>query len=189
MLDPTFLAQKHAAGLAYTDYLVTGTPQQHHDWQAVYDRVHLDDDQRRLVASFIRPMKLIGLSGIWCGDCVQQCPLIQRIAEANDRIDLRWLDRDEHMNLQEKITICGGKRVPVVLFMTEDFHLCSWFGDRTLSRYRAVAERQLGASCPLPGAPRPTEEWQADLRQWLDEFERIHLMLRLSPRLRQKHGD
>jgi len=27
------------------------------------------------------------------------------------------------------------------------------------------------------------------LQEWLDEFERVQWMLRLSPRLRQLHGD
>jgi hypothetical protein len=29
----------------------------------------------------------------------------------------------------------------------------------------------------------------ATLQEWLNEFERIQLMLRISPRLRQKYGD
>jgi hypothetical protein len=33
------------------------------------------------------------------------------------------------------------------------------------------------------------EETAATLQDWLDEFERVQLMLRLSTRLRQKHGD
>jgi len=31
-------------------------------------------------------MKVLILSGIWCGDCVQQCPLLVRLAES--RADL-----------------------------------------------------------------------------------------------------
>ena len=42
--------------------------------------------------------------------------------------------------------------------------------------------------CTLPAAPRsgPTIEL---LQDWLNEFERIQLMLRLSARLRQKYQD
>jgi hypothetical protein len=76
-----------------------------------------------------------------------------------------------------------------VLFLAEDHELCSVFGDRPLNRYRALAARQLGASCPtgivLPG----TDETAATLQDWLNEFERVQLMLRLSARLRQKHND
>ena len=41
-------------------------------------------------------MRVLCISGIWCGDCVQQGPLLERIAQANKCIDLRWIDRDQH---------------------------------------------------------------------------------------------
>jgi hypothetical protein len=190
LLDADYLNQKHEAGLSYRDYLATGTDQQQQDWQRVYESVGLTHRQHELVAGFTRPMRVIGLSGIWCGDCVQQCPLIQRIAEANPwMIDLRWLDRDEHSDLQQQVLINAGRRVPVLLFMAEDYELCGWFGDRVLARYRALAQKELGGACPMPGAPVPQDELDATLADWLDQFERYNLMLRLSTRLRQKYGD
>lgn len=104
-------------------------------------------------------------------------------------IDLRWLDRDEHMDLQEQVRINAGNRVPIVIFCAEDYELVGWYGDRTLTRYRAMAAKNLGGACPLPGAPVPQDELNATLKDWLGQFERAHLLLRLSGRLRQKHGD
>ncbi|MEX0653344.1 MAG: thioredoxin family protein [Phycisphaeraceae bacterium] len=188
-MDAAYLASKHEAGLTYTDYLATGTDAQRDNWQRIYEQTTLTDAQRQLVGSFVRDIKVIGLSGIWCGDCVQQGPLIQRIADASDRIDLRWLDRDEHIDLQQKVAINAGHRVPVLLFCAEDYELVGWFGDRTLNRYRAIAAKQLDTACPLPGAPVDQDEQAATLEDWVDQFERVHLLLRTSGRLRQKHGD
>ena len=109
--------------------------------------------------------------------------------EAGPCGDVKWLDRDEHPERAGQIRIHAGLRVPDRIFMAEDYEPVSIMGDRTLSRYRALAAKQLGAACPLPGAPVPTEELQATLQDWLDEFERVHLLLRLSGRLREKHGD
>ena len=47
----------------------------------------------------------------------------------------------------------------------------------------------MGAACQLPGAEVAGDELAATLQDWLDEFERVQLLLRGSPRLRQKHGD
>jgi hypothetical protein len=187
-MDAAFLKSKHDAGLGYVDYLQTDQKKAA-PWREIEGRVALTDAQRQLVESFTREMRVLCVSGIWCGDCVQQGPLLQRIAEANPRIDLKWLDRDEHLDLAEQIRICAGLRVPVVIFMAEDYELVSMYGDRTLTRYRAMAARQFGASCPLPGAPVPADELAGTLQDWLDEFERVHLLLRLSARLRAKHGD
>ena len=190
MMDATYLQSKHDAGLAYEDYLAAGTPDQRSNWTKIHDQAALTPQQTQLVQSFERKINVIGLSGIWCGDCVQQGPLIARIAQGNlDKIDLRWLDRDEHADLQAKVRINLGDRVPVLVFCSEDFELVSWYGDRTLSRYRAQAAKQLGPACPLPGALVSQSEIEATLGDWLGEFERVHLLLRLSTRLRQKYGD
>ncbi len=197
-MDLDYLREKHAAGLSWEQYLASGKPEQRAAWERVYDQARLSEPQTRLVKGFERRVNVIALSGMWCGDCVQQGPLVQRIAEAGpvslDRadgpgIDLGWLDRDEHMDLQERVSICGGHRVPVLIFMAEDHAPVSWYGDRTLSRYRRIAEQKLGTQCPLPGAPVDPAEIEATLQDWLDEFERVALLLRLSGRLREKHGD
>ena len=38
-------------------------------------------------------------------------------------------------------------------------------------------------------APPPADPGRAVLAEMLDEFERVHLLLRLSARLRERHGD
>lgn len=189
-MDREFLSKKFAPALPYGRYLATGTAEQQRRWTQVHDASGLTPEQARLVSGFTRDMKVLVVSGIWCGDCVQQCPLMQRIGAANpSRIDLRLLDRDQNRDLADRVHINGGDRVPVALFLSEDFELCSTAGDRTVSRYRAMARKQLGASCPVGLSVPDAEETAATLRDWLDEFERVQLMLRLSARLRQKHGD
>jgi thiol-disulfide isomerase/thioredoxin len=189
-MQASFLAEKFAAALPYDRYVRTGSDEQQRRWQQVYAAAQLTEAQKQLVAGFVRDMKVLIVSGIWCGDCVQQCPLLQRIAEANpSRIDLRLLDRDEHRDLTEKVRINTGDRVPVALFLAEDHELCSVFGDRTLNRYRALAARHLGPSCPTGIVPAGADELADTLQDWLNEFERVQLMLRLSARLRQKHHD
>ncbi|TVQ51795.1 MAG: thiol reductase thioredoxin [Phycisphaerales bacterium] len=187
-LNAQFLKSKFEAGLTYPEYLKTD-PSKAESWQKIFDQIKLTPEQTKLIGGFVREMPVVVSTGIWCGDCVQQLPLLQKIAEANPVIKVRYLDRDQHSDLAEQIKICGGMRVPVAIFLAEDFEPVSIFGDRTLTRYRALASKQLGASCPLPGAPVPQDELNATLQDWLDEVERVQLLLRLSGRLREKHGD
>ena len=190
LLDPAFLRSAFDAGVGYDAYLSTGNTGQQSAWRDFHARVRLTPEQQRLVGGFTRRMPVLVSSGVWCGDCVQQVPMLDHIARANpDHIELRIVDRDEHAELARRVMLAGGLRVPVVLFLNEDFDLVSLFGDRTLSRYRALAARQLRASCPLPGAPVPPDEVAATLQDWVNEFERVALMLRLSTKLRQRHGD
>ncbi len=189
-MNASYLSEKFSQALPYEKYLLTGTPEQRRRWSDVYNAAHLTPAQLQVTSGFSRQMHILIISGIWCGDCVQQCPLLQKIAESNPTLlNLRLLDRDQHRDLIDQLKINAGDRVPVVLFLAEDFELCSIQGDRTLNRYRALAATQLGASCPIGLAPPGADELSATLGDWLNEFERIGLMLRLSSRLRQKHGD
>jgi hypothetical protein len=84
------VSDKFASAVPYNRYLQAGTPEQQRRWTQVYDIARLTAAQQRLVGGFERDMKILVYSGIWCGDCVQQGPLIHRIAEANTaKIDLR----------------------------------------------------------------------------------------------------
>ncbi|WP_158792133.1 thioredoxin family protein [Granulicella sp. L60] len=186
---PTF-SDHFSTALPYDRYLANGTEEQQRRWMQVYDIAQLDATQQQLVAGFQREMKILIHSGIWCGDCVEQCPLIQRIAEANSaKIDLRFVERQMSRELAEELRINGGSRVPVVQFFSEDGLWCATTGDRTLNRYRALALKRLGPSCPTGILPPEKSEVEATLADWLNEVERVQLMLRLTPRLREKYQD
>ncbi|MBM4109203.1 MAG: thiol reductase thioredoxin [Phycisphaerae bacterium] len=190
MLPPAFLRAKFDQAIPYDAYAATGTPEQQRWWAAAHARVRLTAEQRRVLATFTREAPVLVLSGTWCGDCADQCPILDHVARAApDHVRPRFLDRDRHLDLAERVRICGGLRVPTVIFLDEDFGFVSVLGDRTLSRYRAMAARQLGGACPLPGAEPPADEVAACVADWADEFERVQLLLRLSPRLRERHGD
>jgi thiol-disulfide isomerase/thioredoxin len=183
-------ATKFDAGLKYIAFLEThGTEEHRRRWDGVYQAIELTTDQRELLSGFKRQMMVLCLAGAWCGDCVNQCPIFERIAEATPMVHIRYFDRDVHADLAAELKICGGARVPVVVFLAEDGEQVGWYGDRTLSKYRQLARDQLGPSCPT-GIGAPDKSLLAAVTQdWLNEFERVQLLLRLSSRLRQKHGD
>src|ERR1035437_5082330 len=95
MLSSTYLAEKFALAIPYAPYFLTGTDEQQRRWKQFHDSVQLTEAQRAFIGGFTRDMKVLVVSGIWCGDCVEQCPILQKIAEANPRIDLRFVDRDQ----------------------------------------------------------------------------------------------
>lgn len=174
----------------YADFIARADAEGHRPpWDQRYAQAALSPAQAQLVGGFTRKMHVLCLTGTWCGDCALQGAAMQRVAEANpDRIDLRFLLRsDEHAALVVKAPINAGLRVPITWWLAEDFAPVSCFGDRTLSRYRGMARKALGESAVI--APPPADPVLAVRDEVVDEFERVHLLLRLSGRLRQKHGD
>lgn len=181
---------KFESGLGYHEFLAKfGTSEQRRRWEAVHEKIVLSDKQRGLLAGFVREMKVLCLAGAWCGDCVNQCPILEHFAIASPRVKLRYFDRDANPDLGAALSICGGARVPVVLFLSEDNFQVAWLGDRTLSKYRRMAVDQLGAACPTGLVSDDQSLLAAVVQEWLDEFERVQLILRTSSRLRKLHGD
>jgi hypothetical protein len=165
------------------------TPSQRSRWDAMHGRFALTAEHRSILGGFARRMPVLCLTGAWCGDCINQCPVFDHFARATTQIDLRFLDRDARPEVREALSINGGHRVPVVIFLSEDGFEVSRYGERTLSTYRRMATEQLGPACPTGFVPPPDEALAAVTAEWLAEFERAQLILRLSPRLRAKHGD
>src|SRR5579859_3554882 len=181
------LFEKWSAGLPYAEFLAMhGTAVHQSRWKQTLDRTTLTPAQRQLLATFKRRMPVLCLAGAWCGDCSGQCPIFERFTEATPAIELRYLDRDVHADVQRELQINGGNRVPVVVFFSEDGYEVARFGERTLSKYRQLVQLLDGASCPT-GIAGGGES--SVVQDWLDEFERVQWILRLSPRLRQLHGD
>ncbi|MBI1900972.1 MAG: thioredoxin family protein [Planctomycetia bacterium] len=177
------------SGLSYREFLDRyASPSDRRRWDDVHARVELTGPQRELLSSFRREMKVLCLAGAWCGDCVNQCPVLDHFAAVCPKVALRFLDRDENPEAAAQLRICGGSRVPVVVFLNEDGQFCGLYGDRTLSQYRKLAGELDGAACTSGLAP-PADWLRSVVQDWLGEFERIQWMLRTSPRLRQKHAD
>lgn len=177
-------------GLTYHEFLERyGTEVHRERWRRVYEAVQLTPEQRALLGGFQRDMKLLALAGAWCGDCVLQCPVLQRFAEATPRIQLRFLDRDEHPDVREELSVNRGYRIPMVVFLSEDFAEVARYGERTLSLYRQLAADRLGPACPVGLVPPGEDLLRNVTQEWLNEVERVQWLLRLSPRLRQLHGD
>lgn len=183
-------ADQFEHGLSFDGFLKAhGTGDQQSRWKSVFDQVKLTEAQLSLLKSFKRDMKVLCVAGAWCGDCVNQCPIFAQFAAATPKIQLRFFDRDVHNALAQELAVCGAPRVPAVLFLSEDNFPCGRYGDRTLSKYRQVAADVEGVACSTGIVVPGSTLLDSVVQDWLDEFERVQLILRTSGRLRKLHGD
>jgi thiol-disulfide isomerase/thioredoxin len=174
------LFESFTAALPLADFLAKyGTDADRQRWTRAGEQSYLTDGQKTLLEKFTRRTNVLVLAGAWCGDCAAQCPIFESFAAMAPVIVTRYLDRDEHADVQAALRINGGHRVPVVVFFSEDGLEVARYGERTLARYRQLAGQ--------PTGPEPLEK--QIVQDWLDEFERVQWILRLSPRLRKLHGD
>ena len=94
------------------------------------------------------------------------------------------------------VSILSGSHIPLCRRLREELQEKGlydklWIVGGNIPEEDRMVLRQLGFSGVFPtGLVVPGDSLLAEVTQdWLDEFERVQWLLRLSPRLRQKHGD
>jgi hypothetical protein len=115
--------------------------------------------------------------------------MLDLIGSASSSIEIRFLDNQANPRVRDELRIHGASRVPVVVFLSEDFFEVGRFGDRQLAAYRRKARTELGAACDAGILPASADELVEEVAQWFECFEREQLLLRLSPFLRLRHND
>ncbi len=184
-----FFREYFGAALPYGEYLKTGEEKHRARWEAIGREIVLSVEDRSRVAAFTRKMNILVMSGIWCGDCARQGPMLKAVEDCSSLLTFRYLDNRQNPALQDELRINGAEKVPVVVVLSEDFYELSRFGDRHLSVYRRKVESELGPACDAGLVPARTNELSIELTEWVDFFERLQHMLRLAPALRRRYGD
>lgn len=77
--------------------------------------VRITDELKRLVRGIRRPMTWLVVSEAWCGDAAQSVPVIEKIAAESDKIETRYLLRDENLGLLEELLDKADLSIPKVI--------------------------------------------------------------------------
>ncbi|MCB0584851.1 MAG: thioredoxin family protein [Phaeodactylibacter sp.] len=64
-----------------------------------------------------RPMIWLTLTEAWCGDAAQIIPVLQKMAEASELVELRLILRDENPEIMNAFLTNGGRSIPKVILL------------------------------------------------------------------------
>ena len=79
----------------------------------------------------------------WCGDAAQILPIINKMAEASENIDLRIVLRDENESLINHFLTNNGKAIPkLILLNAETKEVLGDWGPRPKEAAKMVAEQK-----------------------------------------------
>ena len=150
LITPFFPASTHTSldtyweqGISFETFLPTAQKNAEL-WQGVWDRVRLPEDLVERATALPGRWHLLVLSEDWCGDAVNIVPVLARLAEAVPTIDLRLIERDQHLDLMDAHLTNGKSRsIPVVILLDETFCERGWWGPRPTDLQRWVLEEGL----------------------------------------------
>ena len=76
----------------------------------------------------------------WCGDAAQTLPVLNKIAEASENIELRVVLRDEHPGLMDHFLTNGTRSIPKLIILNSDNEVMASWGPRTAAATKLVTD-------------------------------------------------
>ncbi|MFN6964206.1 MAG: thioredoxin family protein [Pyrinomonadaceae bacterium] len=88
-----------------------------------------------------RPMIWLIITEAWCGDAAQNIPPIEKIAASGDKIETRYILRDEHPELIDRFLTNGARSIPKLIALdAAAFAVLGTWGARPSAAQRLFEE-------------------------------------------------
>ncbi|WP_420456724.1 thioredoxin family protein [Rubrivirga sp.] len=100
-------------------------------WTSAYARARVDPALVARAEAVPGEWRLLVLTEDWCLDATATVPALVRFAEAAGNVDLRLLDRDDHLDLMdEHLTDGRARSIPIAILLDGTGAERGWWGPR-----------------------------------------------------------
>ena len=109
------------------------------------------------------------LTESWCGDAAQTLPVINQFAEANEKIDLKVVLRDENEDLMNQFLTNGSKSIPkLIVVENESKKVVGSWGPRSEKAAKMVMDykEKYGVI---------DDQFKTDLQNWYNADKGAHI--------------
>jgi len=86
----------------------------------VYKTTHINDELKKAATNFSTHIFWVVLTNPRCGDSAQSIPVMQRIAEQNNMIQLKIIYSDEHPEILDAYLTKGTRSIPKLICLNAD---------------------------------------------------------------------
>ncbi|KAA6440207.1 thioredoxin family protein [Dyadobacter flavalbus] len=141
--------------------------------QRLNKKVTVNEDLKKTISQFQFPQTWFILTEAWCGDAAQNIPSIVALALFNSQITVKLLLRDENPEIMDAYLTNGGRSIPKLIALDENFNELFTWGPRP-----AGAQEMLKAYQANP--VKPYMEFAEDIQRWYisDKTESIQKELK-----------
>lgn len=124
--------------------------------------IKLSDEMIQEFQKNKEPQTWLVITEGWCGDAAQNVPVIHKIADLNDNIDLKIVLRDENLELMDLFLTNGGSAIPKLIALDANNNVLNTWGPRPTVATKMVADYK-AANGSLDA------EFKQDLQVWYNK--------------------
>jgi hypothetical protein len=165
-------AERFQQGLTYDEFKEQMTRNQER-FATNEAGVSLEADDLAPFRALPRPLNVLVLAEDWCGDVIDNLPILGRIAAETGKLNMRIFLRDANLDLMDQYLNRGEFRsIPVFAFFDEQFQEIGRFIERpdSVTERRAAQRRAVYAAHPEFGSPEtPISQVPEEVRPQLME--------------------
>lgn len=92
--------------------------------------IEISENTKNKVKNVKKEQTWLVLTEGWCGDAAQNIPVINKIAEQNSKINLKFVLRDENPELMDQFLTNGGKAIPKLIAIDDESNVLGTWGPR-----------------------------------------------------------
>ena len=124
----------------------------------------------------------------WCGDAAQILPVIYKMAELSERIDLKIVFRDENEDLMNLFLTNGTKSIPKLIILDKDtLELLGDFGPRPIGAKQLILDYKAKHGIVDETAKTNLQLWYLHDKGLSIQKEILDLMLKIDLAAAQTH--
>lgn len=103
--------------------------------------IHLNSEIKAALQAMKTPQTWLVISEAWCGDAAQNVPILQKMADLNENIELKIILRDENLEVMDLYLTNGGRSIPKLIALENNTldELFTW-GPRPASIQQVMNE-------------------------------------------------
>lgn len=127
-------------------------------WDKIAKLTEASIDQMRSISN---PETWIVLTEGWCGDAAHALPILHKLSEASEKVEVKYILRDEHPELMDQFLTNGGRSIPKVIRLDANTNevLTTW-GPRPAAIQKRIMENKNSSN------PIPYQELSLETQKW-----------------------
>lgn len=143
--------------------------------------IEIGEELKSLLSSLKKKYTLLMITEPWCGDAARHVPVLAKMAELTDNMDLKVVLRDANLDLMDQYLTDGGRSIPKMVVLNADTleELDVW-GPRPAAAQKMVMDYK-----DAPEPKQSFDDFKADLQRWYDADKSVSLQTEMIDRLKQ----
>lgn len=99
-------------------------------WEGVYRNTKIPRWALETLNDHAETLRLLIIAEDWCGDAANTVPVLAKLGDEAENMDVRIIKRDENLHVMDRYLTNGARSIPIAILLDSDFTEIGHWGPR-----------------------------------------------------------